>query len=209
MRILNTLTFLLFSFPCSFSSSVTSKISRHCTQAKPHQCQVEQNNHLSVLPKTLLLIHPQMVFGFLHRFYPTLPGLKGLWQPVDPFLHYCCLISYSSFHKSCFWSVFCPKTAFCTCLYYSAAYWFQASSPICEDQCESWSCSPNQPLPARALRSWIKYSLLQQPIHCWKYWGHNKSLQDPTWQVQLWQWTTDVCFGMTQTLCAHSNLDLI
>lgn len=42
-------------FPCSFSSNVMSKTG-HCTQAKPQQCQVEQNNYLSVLPKMLLLI---------------------------------------------------------------------------------------------------------------------------------------------------------
>lgn len=52
--------------PSSFSSNVMSKTG-HCTQAKPQQCQVEQNNYLSVLPKTLLLIYCQTTFAFLYK----------------------------------------------------------------------------------------------------------------------------------------------
>lgn len=54
-----------------------------------------------------------MTFVFLHL---PICLLHSSQQPADPFLHYFCLISYSSFHKSCIWSVFSLKTAFCTCL---------------------------------------------------------------------------------------------
>lgn len=156
-----------------------------------------------------MLIYPQMMFVFFCIGFIPLYPVHSSQQPVDPFLHYCCHIRYSSLHQPHIWSVFCPKTAFFACFYYSVAYWFQASSPICENQCESWSCSPNQPLSASALWSWIKYSLFQQPIYCWKRWGHNRCLQDPTWHIQLWQWTADESFSMVQTLCARSNPDFI